>query len=110
MYARIVTFQLAGLSADEYLAVAEDAAHSFANWPGLVSKLWLADDHHNTYGGIYVFDSSAAAAASRDTELFRAMVANPAFSNVTISEFDVLPGPTAITGGPLGCHTAQTAR
>jgi hypothetical protein len=105
VYTRIVTFHLDGLSADEYQTVAEAAADSFAEWPGLISKLWLADHHNNTYGGIYVFDSADAAAASRDTELFRAMVANPAFVDVTISEFGVLPGPTAITGGRLGRST-----
>jgi hypothetical protein len=101
MYTRIVTFHLAGVSADDYLAVAQGAAGSFAEWPGLISKLWLADDHTNTYGGIYVFESSAAAAASRDTELFQTMASNPAFADVTISEFSLLPGPTATTGGPL---------
>jgi hypothetical protein len=101
MYTRIVTFHLAGVSADDYLTVAEDAAASFAEWPGLISKLWLADHHSNTYGGIYVFESPAAAAASRDTELFQTMAANPAFVDVTITEFTILPGPTATTGGPL---------
>ena len=101
MYTRIVTFHLADVSADDYLAVAEGAAGSFAEWPGLISKLWLADDHTNTYGGIYVFESAAAAAASRDTELFKTMAANPAFTDITITEFSLLPGPTATTGGPL---------
>lgn len=101
MYTRIVTFHLAGVSPDEYLAVAQGAAGSFAEWPGLISKLWLADEASNTYGGIYVFESSAAAAASRDTELFRTMVANPVFVDVTISEFSLLTGPTETTGGPL---------
>ena len=110
MYTRIVTFRLAGLSADEYQTVAEGAASSFADWPGLVSKLWLADDRTNTYGGIYVFESSAAAAASRDTDLFRTMVANPAFADVTISEFGVLSGPTAITGGPLESSATPLTR
>jgi hypothetical protein len=109
MYARIVTFQLAGLSADDYRAVAEGAASAFAEWTGLISKVWLADDERNTYGGIYVFESPAAAAASRDTELFQAMAANPAFTDVTISEFAVLAGPTAITGGPLGRRVDQLA-
>ena len=65
MYTRIVTFHLAGLSAGEYSAVAEGAAESFAEWPGLISKLWLTDDQSNTYGGVYVFASAAAAAVSR---------------------------------------------
>lgn len=109
MYARVVTFRLAGLSADEYRAVAEGAATAFAEWTGLISKVWLADDDRNTYGGIYVFESPAAAAASRDTELFQAMTANPAFTDVTISEFSVLTGPTTVTGGPLGCRAGQLA-
>ena len=105
MYVRIVTFHLAGVSADQYLAVAEGAAASFADWPGLISKLWLADDDTNTYGGVYVFESSSAAAASRDTELFHTMIATPAFVDTTISEFDLLAEPTETTGGPLAVRT-----
>ena len=109
MYTRIVTFHLAGVSADEYQAVAASAADSFAAWPGLISKLWLADHHANTYGGVYVFESSEAAAASRETDLFRTMAANPVFVDVRISEFGVLDGPTAITGGPLAVASRSTA-
>ncbi|MDN5860161.1 MAG: YdhR family protein, partial [Pseudonocardia sp.] len=61
------------------------------------AKLWLADLETGTYGGIYLFDSRAAADASRDTEIFSGMVADPEFADLTIREFAVLAAPTAVT-------------
>jgi hypothetical protein len=99
MYLRIVTFGLAGITEDQYEAVATDAAPGFRAWPGLQAKWWLADRDHGVFGGVYVFDSKDAADASRSTELFQALTANPALADVTIREFDTLPAPTAVTTG-----------
>ena len=101
MHSRIVTFRLADLTAEAYLVLAGEVAASFATWPGLASKIWIADHETNTYGGIYVFESKAAADLSRTTELFTAMQSNPNFLDLSIAEFDVLAEATAITGGSL---------
>jgi hypothetical protein len=101
MFIRIVTFRLNGIDEDQYRALAEDVAPAFASWPGLQAKLWLADRAGGTYGGIYLFDDRAAAEASRATELFAGMVANPALDDIRVREFDVLEQPTQVTGGPV---------
>lgn len=101
MYARIVTFRLAGLTGAEYRQLAADVAPAFTEWPGLMAKVWIADDD-GTYGGIYLFADRAAADRSRDTDLFRSMAANPAFVDLSVREFDVLGEPTAITAADLG--------
>jgi hypothetical protein len=101
MMVRWVSFGLAGLSVSAYEQVAERAAPAFAAWPGLVSKVWWVDEEAGRAGGMYVFASKEAADASRRTALYGDMVANPAFVDVDVVEYEVLGGPTLTTGGPL---------
>ena|SRR5690242_17472681 len=96
MYVRIVTFGLT-IPVEAYTAQAVHIAPGFTAWPGLLGKWWLADHNSGTYGGVYLFASRQDADRSRETELFRAMFANPALKDVTIAEYDVLDAPTAIT-------------
>jgi hypothetical protein len=96
MYVRIVTFGLA-VAAEEYARSAAAVAPGFAAWPGLLGKWWLADARGGTYGGVYLFASREDADRSRDTDLFRGMLGNPALQAVTVREFDVLDEPTAVT-------------
>jgi hypothetical protein len=97
MYTRIVTFRLEGLSPADYANHAVALAPTFNTWPGLVAKVWIADDDTGTYGGIYIFSDRSFADRSRETEVFRSMTVNPAFADISVKEFDVLDTPTAIT-------------
>jgi hypothetical protein len=97
MYARIITFRLDGLTAAEYREHVTLVAPSFTTWPGLIAKVWIADDATGTYGGIYLFVDRASADLSRDTDLYRSIAANPAFTDISVQEFDVLDEVTAIT-------------
>lgn len=101
MYVRIVTFALVDLSPEDYASHAEQVAGAFTAWPGLLTKAWLADPATDTYGGVYVFESRDAAQASRDTAVFTGLLDSPHFAELSIREFDVLDGPTAVTGGTL---------
>jgi hypothetical protein len=96
MYLRVVTFGLT-IPVEAYTAQAVRIAPGFTAWPGLLGKWWLADPDSGTYGGAYLFASQHDADRSRQTDLFRAMFANPALTDVTIDEYDVLDAPTAIT-------------
>lgn len=107
MYARIVTFRLDGLTGADYRQLATDVAPAFTEWPGLLAKVWIADDDAGTYGGIYLFADRPAADRSRATDLFRSMAANPAFVDLSVHELDVLAEPTAITAAVLAA--AQVA-
>ncbi len=98
---RIVTFALADLAPEAYTAQAEQIAAAFIAWPVLLTKVWLADPDTNTYGGVYVFASRDAAQASRDTAVFGGLLDSPHFAELSIREFAVLDGPTAVTGGAL---------
>lgn len=97
MYLRIVTFTLNGIDADHYEQLAAEVAPGFASWDGLQAKFWLADRATSTFGGVYLFDTPEAADASRQSDLYRGMVTNPAFADIEVREFHVLDAPTART-------------
>jgi hypothetical protein len=96
MRIRIVTFGLT-IPVEAYTAHAVDIAPGFGAWPGLIAKWWLADADAGTFGGVYLFASASDADRSRATELFRGMFADPALKDVTVTEYDVLDAPSAIT-------------
>ena len=96
MRIRIVTFGVT-IPAEAYSAHATHIAARFTAWPGLLGKWWLADPASGTYGGVYLFASQHDADRSRETDLFRGMHADPALTDVTVEEYDVLESPTAIT-------------
>ena len=97
MYARIVTFRLQGITRSDFEAHGVEVAPVFTTWPGLLAKVWIADDDANTCGGIYLFVDRASADRSRDTDLFQGIATNPAFTDLSVREFEVLDEPTAIT-------------
>lgn len=97
MYVRVVTFRLEGIEPADYRAQAEQIAPALREWPGLISKTWLADGPDGRHGGVYLFVDEAAADASRGTEVFQGMAANRHFADLRIDEYAVLDGPTAIT-------------
>jgi hypothetical protein len=97
MHVRIVTFRREGISAVEYQNHAAAVAPAFTRWPGLLAKVWIADDEAGTYGGVYLFADRDSADRSRDSDLFRSMATNPMFADLSVREFSVLDEPTAIT-------------
>jgi hypothetical protein len=104
MYARIITFRLDGIAAADYQDHVAAIAPTFAAWPGLLAKVWVADKAAGTYGGIYLFTDRGSADSTRDTDLFRSMATNRAFADLCVSEFDVLDEPTAITAPALAAR------
>jgi hypothetical protein len=109
MYIRIVTFGLADLPVADYQQQAAAIADGFTAWPGLLAKIWLADERRNRFGGVYIFESKDEADRSRTTALFAGLAGNPALSDLVIDEYDTLPGPTAITCPPIPGHATVLA-
>ena len=61
MRAQLITYQLKDISQAEYLKqMVEPDAPVIAKVPGLVSKVWLADEEKNTFGGFYLWESKTA--------------------------------------------------
>ncbi len=55
MHIQVVTFHLQGLSDSDFRDACDGWATAFSSVPGLISKVWLADQPTNTYGGVYTW-------------------------------------------------------
>lgn len=99
MHILIVNFNLVDLSEEDYLHQAEMLAPAFAGLPGLISKTWLADPATNTYGGVYLWRDQGAMESYRASDIYKGMLSNPHFENVSAREFAVLEDPTSVTRG-----------
>ena len=99
MHLLLVTFNLQGLSDADYRRSCDVEAPAFAGIPGLISKLWLADEPTNTYGGVYTFVERNALDAYTRSDLFKAIATDPNLTNLATSAFEVLDGPSRVTHG-----------
>ena len=97
MHILIINFNLHELSYTEYLGVCDEVSEAFAAVPGLISKKWLANQETNTYGGVYLFQDQQAMLDYKNSELFEQLGSNPAFANITATDFDMLDGPSRVT-------------
>jgi hypothetical protein len=96
---QVIMFTLDGIDDAAYRAHAEQNAPAFAALPGLRAKIWLANQHTNTYGGIYTWDDVAAMRAYEGGKIFQGLQANPHVTDVSVRDFSVLAGPTKVTRG-----------
>ena len=78
-----------------------EAAQPVADVPGLRWKVWLMNEAEHEAGGIYLFESEAAAQSYLAGPIVAALKSSPAVSNISAKLFDVLESHTAITRGPL---------
>ena len=78
-----------------------EVAQPIADVPGLRWKVWLMNEAEHEAGGIYLFESEAAAQAYLAGPIVAALKASPAVSNISAKLFDVLESHTTITRGPV---------
>lgn len=97
MHIQVVSFNLKDLSDPDFRRACDGWAPAFAQVPGLISKVWLADEPTNTYGGIYTWVDRRAMEAFSRSDLFHAVATNPSFVNIVSRDFDVLDGPSRVT-------------
>jgi heme-degrading monooxygenase HmoA len=109
MHVQIVNFNLKDMTDAELRSTADEVAPAFASVPGLIGKIWLADDEKNTYGGVYIWQDAAAMQAYLASDLGQGVLGNPNFANLTSRDFEVLNGPTTISGGPVAASLTATA-
>lgn len=109
MHVQIVNFNLKDMTDTEFRSMASEVAPAFASIPGLISKVWLADAGKNTYGGVYFWQDAEAMQVYLASELGKGVVGHPNFSNLTSRDFEVLSGPTGISGGPVVASLTATA-
>jgi hypothetical protein len=94
---QVVTFNLRDLSDADYRNACDGLAPELAGIPGLVSKVWLADEASNTYGGVYTWVNQQALDAFARSDFFRAFATNPSFANIASRVFGTLDGPSQVT-------------
>lgn len=99
MRIQIVNFQLKDITDADYRKACEGIAPVFAEVAGLLSKVWLADQGSNAYGGVYTWLDRTAMAAHARSDLFHAMATNPNLTNLVSRDFDVLEAPSRVTRG-----------
>ena len=100
MHAQLITYQLKDISQPEYLKqMVEPDAPVLAKVPGLLSKVWLADEEKNTFGGFYLWNDKAAMEAFMHSDLVKAVVSRPFVKNVASVDFEVNQKASLITRG-----------
>jgi hypothetical protein len=104
VHIQIVNFKLNGIDEAQYSQMCEEEAAVFAAIPGLVSKVWLADESTNTYGGIYTWRDRQAMQDYLGSDLFRGITVDPSIKDLTSRDFGVLDAPTEITRGLALAH------
>ncbi len=101
MIIQVVNFNLKDLSDADYRSACDGLAPELARAPGLISKVWLADEPSNTYGGVYTWVDQQAMHAFARSDFFKAFATNPTFANITSSVFEILEGPSEVTRAPI---------
>ena len=78
-----------------------EVAQPIAEVPGLRWKVWLMNEAEQEAGGIYLFESEAAAQSYVAGPIVAALKSSPVVSNISAKLFDVLESHSAITRGPV---------
>lgn len=88
---------------EEELAIRSgpELAQVFTTLPGLLWKIWLRDPARRESGGIYLFESRAAAEAYVNGPIVARIKGNPDYADVSVKIFDVREGQSRITRAPL---------
>ncbi len=97
MHVQIITFHLKDMTEEGYREACAGFVPAYAELPGLLAKVWLADPATNTYGGVYLFRDRAAMDAYVASDLFASVSAFPHFADLTARDFAVYDDLTSAT-------------
>src|ERR671925_1942928 len=100
MHAQVITYQLGDISQAEYQEqmVTPDAP-ILAEVDGLISKVWLADEEKNTFGGFYLWESKEAMEDFMQSDFVAGVVSRPFVKNVSSVDYAVNESASKITRG-----------
>ena len=100
MHAQIITYELNGISESEYIQrMAEPDAPVIASVAGLNSKVWLANQATNTFGGFYLWESTEDMQRFMQSDLVAAVVSRAYIKNVHSVDFKISTEQSKITRG-----------
>ena len=77
----------------------EPDAPVLAKVKGLISKVWLADETKNAFGGFYLWESKSAMEDFMHSDLVKAVVSRPYVKNVSSVDWEVNQTASSITRG-----------
>ena len=101
MKALIITFQLSGMSVDEWKEQGRGKAAGYSAFAGLQAKIWLAGTSVDRVGALYLFESEAALEEFTTGPLMDKIRAHPNYVDHEINSFDVVEDLTAATQGSI---------
>jgi hypothetical protein len=90
------------VSPSEIVGAFAPLAGEIAKVDGLRWKIWSMNEAERTFGGVYLFDDEASADAYLAGPIVAQLGQQPALSEITVRQFDVLDAPSAVTRGPVG--------
>jgi putative monooxygenase ydhR len=100
MQAQLITYRLQDISQADYLKqMVQPDAPILANVKGLISKVWLADEEKNSFGGFYLWESKSAMEDFMNSDLVKAVVSRPFVKNVSSVDYEVNQNASFITRG-----------
>ena len=100
MQAQLITYQLKDISQAEYLKqMVEPDAPIIAEVKGLISKVWLADEEKNAFGGFYLWEDKTALENFMHSDLVKAVVSRPFLKNVSSVDYEVNQNASMVTRG-----------
>jgi len=97
MHVQVITFGLNDISEEQFREASGADAPTFANFSGLLAKIWLRDPETNTYGGLYLWADQEAHERYIKGEVFNAIMANSHLKNVESRDFGVFEDLSSIT-------------
>ena len=97
MHAQVVTFELNGITEEQFHEAARADTKIFANLPGLLAKFWLRDPERNTCGGVYIWSDQEAYERYIKGEVFNAIRADQHLKNVDSRDFGVFEDLSSLT-------------
>ena len=95
MHILMINFN-AEFTEEEYKNTAIEDAPIFANIDGLIIKHMIFNHETKVYGGCYMFETKEALEAYKQGDIYKSILANPDWTNLQISEFEVLGEATEI--------------
>lgn len=95
-----INFKYSVSRADYEKAVAP-MAEPISKVQGLKWKVWILNEKESESGGVYLFESEAAANAYLQGPIVAQITSHPALSNFSVKQFDVIPDVTKVTKGPV---------
>lgn len=100
MHAQLITYRLKEVSVEKYTQdMVEPGQRYFAGLATLVSKVWLADEANNRYGGFYVWADKTAMEDFIRSNVGVALMARTYLSDLEFTDWPVNETPSRATRG-----------